>query len=92
MTQADIEGLRKLMDSVRPEPPPVYSGPKPDFLFDEKLLNGMPSCPKEVPPHSLMVDSRPIDIHRPAHAAGLISTTAWVLDYIGVPNSLSFIR
>jgi hypothetical protein len=43
-------------------------------------------------PHSIMAGPDPIDIHALPQAARLISTTASVQDYIGVPHSLSFMR
>jgi hypothetical protein len=89
MTRTDIENMRKMINSAQPRT--TYWADTSNCMFNEKCLTDI-SSPEEVRPRSIIVDTQPIDINVPPQAARLISTTASVLDYIGVPNSLSFIR
>jgi hypothetical protein len=90
MTPADIENMRRMINAARPRT--IYSRDTSNCMFNEKILTGDPLTGQETRPKSIIVDGEPIDINEAPKATRLISTTASVLDYIGVPNSLSFIR
>jgi hypothetical protein len=86
----DIERLRQEVKASRPRQ--IQWG-NTDPSFNQDLVSDGIVNPKDRQrPKCIMADADPIDIHAPPQPAKLISTTALVQEYIGVPNSLSFIR
>jgi hypothetical protein len=63
-----------------------------DSLFSEKITGDLRTTTEEVRPQRIMMDSNPMDNNGTPHAAKLISTTALVQDFLGIPHSLAFIR
>jgi hypothetical protein len=85
----DIERLKQELRAKRPRPV-QWHDTHPSFnqdLVSDHIANSR----DEQRPRNIMAGSDPIDIYAPPQAAKLISTTASVQDYIGVPNSLPFI-
>lgn len=90
ITRSEIENLRKIVNSNRPKT--IMWGDSAPMMND-RIKGDITSTPRnEEKRRTIIIDNDPIDINSPVPAARLISTTAFIQDYIGVPNSLSFIR
>jgi hypothetical protein len=63
-----------------------------DSIISEKLTSEVEAFKAEARPRRIMMDAEPMDISAAPQAAKLISTTALVQDFIGIPSSLAFIR
>jgi hypothetical protein len=86
----DIEKTKRAINVARPRT--IYSADTSNWMMNQRVLTAGQLTGQELRPKSIIVDAEPIDINVAPRATPLISTTASVLDYIGVPNSLSFIR
>jgi hypothetical protein len=86
----DIERLKQELNAKRPRP---IQWRDTDPSFNQDLVSDhIANSRDEQRPRYIMAGPDPIDIYAPPQPTRLISTTASVQDYIGVPNSLSFIR
>jgi hypothetical protein len=63
-----------------------------DSVFSEKLTADLGGQEEDARPRRVMIDAVPMDITAAPHAVKLISTTALVQDFIGLPYALGSIR
>lgn len=88
-TTNEIKNLRKQVESNQPRV--IHWGSSTDQMPYYNNLN-IEVEPEEPNPDNIIKDQEEIDISRPLQPVGLISNTASIMDYCGIPSSLTFIR
>jgi hypothetical protein len=84
--------LEKIRDQINSSRRTVVWSNRSDIMLSERIKDDVTAPAEEIRPRRIIMDQEPIDIKSPPKASQLISTTALVQDFIGVPSSLSFIR
>jgi hypothetical protein len=85
----EIEQMRDQINSSRQ---PVVWSDRSNDVISERIKDEVVSPIEKMRTRRIIVNQEPIDINSPPKASQLISTTAFVQDFVGVPSSLSFIR
>ena len=87
----DIQHLKKMVESAKRRQ--IMWGESDMSTFNERVTSGALTSRPDPRRKTIMVnDHDPVDIASPIKATPLISTTALVQDFIGVPNAVSYIR
>jgi hypothetical protein len=84
--------IEQMRDQINLSRRPVVWSDRSDDVISERIKGEVASPIEEVRTRRIIIDQEPIDINSPPKASQLISTTAFIQDFIGVPSSLSFIR
>lgn len=90
ISKVEIENIKRVINATRPRT--IMWGDSTPGMISERIKADVSTPRTETRRHTIIINSDPIDLSNPVPAAKLISTKALVQDFIGVPNSLSFIR
>lgn len=86
----EIESLKKEIRQTRPKS--ILWGDTTYSLVDQKLATDFKTTETIAKKKFIVDNTERMDINELPKATKLISTTAFIQDYIGYPNSLAFIR
>jgi hypothetical protein len=85
----EIEQIRGQINATKRE---IVWTNTDDALISDTLTSDVVCIGPELHPKRIIISTEPMDISIAPQPAKLISTTALVQDFIGVPGSLAFIR